>query len=400
MVGTMAGAQVHAELSKALADITVKYIADSADGPSGELSLAALLAQAEDDPTNYDHALNRYRRQLYAARECVLYPDQVGSGVPSLAECYQPAPQGFSPNGWRSIVSDGGHLALHLFESFLLSPKDVELRRMRANRVLTGLRLMLLARMYSVRADINGLLEMPVIERERSRYQSVQDVLSAFDLAFKQYRAQVHTWNLGKTLRHGELIEGDATAIDAWSREFGQARDQEYGWNQFARHVGKELRYRRDTLDMRLRWTEVVYRREPDDIPRSRLRLVRFRLRRFISAIPARLVSLGWALATTAFMIAGFGRKPGRFAANIASVILAFSILYFGDDYLLTQCAGQATLRHYGHALYLAVANFTNLGGSGSCGPFQGALVSVESLIGYFLLSVLAAMLFVWLTDR
>lgn len=406
-MGTMVGAQARAKLSKDLGNLTRGYIADSTDAPSSwlpdepssEESLAALLALAENDPTSYDHALNRFRSQVYAARECVLYPDQTRPGAPSLAKCYRPSPQGFSPNGWRSIISDGGQLALHLYESFLSGPQDAELRRMRANRVLTGLRLMLVARMYSVRADINGLLEMPVIERERSRYQGDQDVLNAFDLAFKQYRTQVRTWKLGKSLRHGELIEGDAAAIDAWSREFGRARDQEYGWNQFARNVGKELRYRRDTLDMRRRWIEVVFRRSPDNAPHSRLGRWRYRLQRFISAVPARLVSLVWALATTAFMIAGFGRKPGRFAANIAVIILVFSGLYFGDDYLLSHCGGMPTLRNYGHALYLAIANFTNVGAT-VCGPFQGALVSIESLIGFFLLSVLAAMLFVWLTDR
>lgn len=400
-MGVISGAQVRVRLDDALNELVADYIADR----EGDQSLAALLAQAEDphqpDSTRLVDALNRFRSQVYAAREYVLYPDQASNAAPSLALCYLSSQRGgFSPNGWRSLTSDGGHLALHLFQSFASShSEDADLRRLLADRALAGLRLMLLARMYGVRAEINGLPEVPAITDGRNRYQDVQDVLEGFDLAFKQYRAQVRSWQLEEVLRHGELIEGDAAAVDAWSREFGQARDQEYGWNQFARTVGKELRYRRDKLGMRLRWLEVLHRREPDSVPLAHIGRLRYRGKRLISAIPVRLANLAWALATTAFMIAGFGRKPGRFALNVALTILAFSVLYFGDEYLVTHCAGQPTLRNYGHALYLAVANFTNVGAA-VCGPFQGALVSVESLMGFFLLSVLAAMLFVWLTDR
>jgi len=108
------------------------------------------------------------------------------------------------------------------------------------------------------------------------------------------------------------------------------------------------------------------------------------------------VVTLIWAFMLTA----GFGLKPRRVTGSVVVTILLFSGLYFGDDTTAGRCSGVSWMEA-GKSLYNAVANLTSLGGAPSpCGPFTGSIASIETLVGYFLLSILAAMFFVWLRDH
>lgn len=104
-----------------------------------------------------------------------------------------------------------------------------------------------------------------------------------------------------------------------------------------------------------------------------------------------------WAFGLTT----GFGLKPSRFAGTTFLTIVVFSVAYFADA-AVSGCAGQAwSLGDFPRNIYYAVANLTGVGALPSgCVRDAGAIISAESLMGYFLLSVLAAMLFAWLTDR
>jgi hypothetical protein len=100
-------------------------------------------------------------------------------------------------------------------------------------------------------------------------------------------------------------------------------------------------------------------------------------------------------------LTSGFGLRARRFVMTLIITIIAFSGLYLADDIGLSGCGGSMSWKYAARTAYYAIANLTTVGTNpGPCGPYTGILASVEALLGYFLLSVLAAMLFAWLTDR
>jgi hypothetical protein len=108
------------------------------------------------------------------------------------------------------------------------------------------------------------------------------------------------------------------------------------------------------------------------------------------------IVTLIWAFMLTA----GFGLKPRRVTGTVAVTILLFSGLYFANDTTAGRCSDVSWMEA-GKSLYSAIANLTSLGGAPPhCGPYTGSIASIETLAGYFLLSILAAMFFVWLRDH
>lgn len=354
--------------------------------------LKVLIEQAQTQPQRVADALERLSEQLSAARLCNIYVGQRERPPASLAVCYHAPDESLILLSWRSIMSDAGNLALAIFN--LLEPlrraRKSALRlvvSLRARQAALALRLMLLARWCAVRANVN--LSAARDDGVDESTAQPGDVLGKFDRALKDYLLQVRSWRLRSYMAAGELDSRDEEALHSWESDFGHAEREEFGWSRFAPMFATELRYRRYRTQERRRWRELIF---GHNRPRT--------LRSVLLSLPSLLFRLLGAVGFYVFRVTtGYGLKPRRFTGTVAVTILSFSILYFIDDYGISTCGGQPTLRNYGHALYLAIANFTNVGGS-VCGPLQGALVSVESLFGFFLLSVLAAMLFVWLTDR
>jgi hypothetical protein len=160
------------------------------------------------------------------------------------------------------------------------------------------------------------------------------------------------------------------------------------------------LRYFRSKSNLRQRFHE---------LPTSFFRLARGRLvYRVIFFFPLLVWSVIEFLILSAvvavlwlFMVtAGFGFKPRRLATFVVGAVVGFTGLYYVDDTLIGSCAC-FSWNQLASSAYSSVTSLTSLGLAPSpCGPFTGILVSMETLGGYFLLSILAAMFFAWLTDR
>lgn len=372
-------------LIPALATLVVKRINDP--------HLEMLIGQMQTQPQRVADALECLSGQLSAARLCNIYAGQREQPPASLAACYRASDENPIYLCWTSLVSDAGNLALAIFS--ILEPlrrsRKSPLRLvipLRARQAALALRLMLLARWCAVRASVNLSAA-----REDGVDQSITqpaDVLDKFDRALKDYLGQVRAWRLRSYLASGELDTRDEEALHSWESDFGYAEREEFGWSRFAPTFATELRYRRYLVQEHRRWRELLF---GHNRPRT--------LRSLVLGLPLLFIRLLGAVGFYLFgLTTGYGLKPRRFAGAVALTILTFSVLYFADDFVLSQCGGQLNVRSYGQSLYFAVANLTNVGANGICGSHQGVLVSVESLIGYFLLSVLAAMLFAWLTGR
>jgi hypothetical protein len=247
------------------------------------------------------------------------------------------------------------------------------------------------------------------------------------------YRKQTRKWRLPAILPPGDPELEDSVAYDAWRGDFGRARDGELGWNAFTRAVPVLLRFQRFKMQYLAMWRATWH---PLKAPSHRL--VRWRWRSSGHSRPAtepsygfissRLVSrawqvlrvmfwplrllfvLGWGVVTGLFwLLTLLALNPAWFVTLTISTIPAYSILYFVDGILnipssmTNECEPiKWSLHSFGRAIYYAIVNLTSLGstGSGPCGHFTGAIISAESLTGYFLLSLLAAMFFSWLTNR
>jgi hypothetical protein len=93
--------------------------------------------------------------------------------------------------------------------------------------------------------------------------------------------------------------------------------------------------------------------------------------------------------------------KLGRFMSVVAITVTTFAGVYFVDDAVPGCGRTTWTLASFWRYVYYSVTNLTSLGANpGHCGPYRGIIISVESLFGFFLLSVLAAMLYTWLNAR
>lgn len=357
-----------------------------------DAELTRLLGEAAHDPTRSAAVLDRLASQVRAARDAILYPDQSAPSPPVLDPAYQPQRGELNAECWGRLVSDAGAVARVLATAYDQGASEPHAaraqmqiwkvkQRVRAKRVVLALRVMLLARFYMTRATINQDIATEVVDNV---FQRPQDVIRDFTAARRQYNRQITAWKLTRALLPGEREATDATEYNTWSRDFARARDAELGWGPFARAVSSELRYQCHKMELRQRWIEVLH-------PHPGFLALALTPVRFVLALAL------WIFKATT----GFGLKPGRFALTAGATVFTFSALYFADD-ALVHCQGvQWTADSYWHEIYNAVANLTSVGVTpGPCGPATGALISVESLIGYFLLSVLAAMLFSWLTDR
>lgn len=349
-----------------------------------------------------EEALRRLRSQISIARGRILYPGQTETSA-KLAHGYQDAaaddqavpnesnqkpddaaqsPEigGAGQQGiWSLIISDAGNTALDLRDAFnsfweqSRKSKDQTDRlqvRLRAERVVRALQYMLRAILYQLRASTNesvgsdghsALTQRELADKFRENEKMIEDL--------------VRKWRIGRALPRGELEAVYAADYNAWSRDFNDLHEDELGWGRFARYISSELRFRHYSFQLRQRWKEV---------PSAPIQLM-----------PLRFI---WALFVQGFKwTTGFGLKPVRFAVTTFLTLVTFTLLYFVND-LYTGLA--VSPKSVMNNLYVAVVYLTSVGTDHPPAGFAPALIGVESILGYFLLSVLAAMLFAWFTDR
>lgn len=367
--------------------------------PIFDREIRQLLEQATQDPTRYSALLRRLLSQIHAASTTILYPNQPPSLQP-LEDCYRPKRERGDDNhfGWRRLISDAGQIALKLVEI-----EDQEGKWYRAYFVVLALRLMLLARLYDIRAEINE----NVVGKEpvKNAFEQPQVVVQKFLEKCSDYHAQIREWGLYEVLPPGWKESGDSTAYNAWSRDFGRASDTEIYWSLFARDIGTELRYQSRRMQLKHLWSKVRYTGPDVQVPAH-----------FLSALPLpesyrKNIYIGiqkskpflQALGLWIFkVIAGFGLKPARFVGTVIGTIIFFSLFYFIDDAWARCNHVTWSLGAYLQEIYYAIGNFTSVGTNpgGPCGPRTDVLISIETLMGYFLLSLLAAMLVARIIDR
>lgn len=400
--------------------------------------LREYLAAAQNDPTYFTEALKRLRSQIEFARTKILYPEQdtlFASSAPpasdlspsseqdaprsnsapsappasdasappairhlpdgrldpaqsppqALADCYI---TGDIADGWFLLVGDAMLLVSQLAGAYdtlgipqtgrrAVSPGPVGTRRLRASEVVRALRLLLLAQLYALRADVNKESNDP--RSQQRLYQWPSQVLKAITRMRHTYDRLAGLRVLRTALPAGWKEGDDATEYSAWSRPFGTAREGEVGWSPFARTVGYELRYQQHKVELRQRWSEI---------------------RAAAPSLLNPLRVLGAAALWLFKATTGFGFKPRRLAWTALGVVAVFSVAYYADEVTSACKDGARSLADFPREIVYAIGNLTNLGAAEPCGPTRGVLTSIESVIGIFMLSVLAAMLFAWLTDR
>jgi len=366
------------------------------------------LLETARKTNDYDDILQFYAGQVNAAGESLLYPRAHQTQSSQLDSCYLETEPHLLIQAWKGLISDIGHVAADINSSLKTVVRQRDLlsrinRRRLACQLVFAMRLMLLARLYCERADSNIVAKrimteaMPAESLPLPRGRMMQKKLIS---AVKQYDRQLREWWVGFALPVGWKDGGDAYAYDLWSQTFSEEVPGEEGWSSFPRLFNRELRYLRSRSSLRQRFHEAPlvflsvlkdkwWRRILFFLPRVLLSVVLF----LWNAV---IITLLWFFKLTC----GFGFRPRRIAGTVASVIPLFTGIYFADDTLIDRCSSPSG-QQIASSLYNAITNLISLGGAPAlCGAHIGIIASVETLIGYFVLSILAAMLFIWLTDR
>jgi hypothetical protein len=238
----------------------------------------------------------------------------------------------------------------------------------------------------------SGLLLLLWVEASLSRWRLISNYLIREDSAGPQespegilhhvkeilhtYRTLTREWDHElKSLTGQRFFQfqlSDSGRLKSLGKEFGASHltVDDRGWSKEASAVGEELRYQ-------------YY----DSLLRER------RLQGKVGAVV-------WY--TILKVTVGYGTKPGRFLWTAIVATLAFTGLYFvSDTHTSGACASYQVPSSWPNAilaipehLYIAITTLVTLGSNPPpCGPGAGALLSTESILGYFLLAVLAALL-------
>jgi hypothetical protein len=361
--------------------------------------------------TLFQDAITRFKGQLSEARNSLLFPDQESPSRARLADCYLVEPGALEASSsstvstinssWRSLMSDACHLTLAIANEYQNLPARAPERELRAIQIVDALRQLLLSRICAMRANIN----QNVWEEESAlvqRFARPIDALEKLRVLHADYNRQVRKWALHLDMVRGEKEIADAIAYNSWRSDFGHPHDRELGWGPFARVTRLELRYLRYKMEL-VAWEKSLWN-IGYPVTQGQVAALRASLHVSLRAIENTALSLTWPFRKMFLgwlsLVTRLSQRPGVFTTSIALTVLTFSVLYFIDDFILSNCGGRVSPFSYAHTLYYAVANFTSVGASGTCGPYSGLLISSESLFGYFLLSVLAAMIFTWFADR
>lgn len=234
------------------------------------------------------------------------------------------------------------------------------------------------AKFYSMRMESNyrfyAMSERveaeDVLEHSYRTAQAFRDILD-------EYRVRIRGWDKELSRKVGirpfSTLPGEAQRLKTLSTIFGPQHVlmEELGWLAQASLASRELRYQYFDSLLRERW-------------------------RAVQKWPSALWFLLLKLTT------GFGLRPMRFAIVSSVTVLLFTALFF-----LSDARADSKCQHYpttltwpgivpsilGH-LYVAATNLTGLGSSPvPCGLGFQSIQVFETLIGYFLLATLAALL-------
>lgn len=219
--------------------------------------------------------------------------------------------------------------------------------------------------------------------RKRDMRQQVRHILDDYKITLKKWDVEIQKL-LGK--RFFEQDFGDPEQLKALLALFGPeyTEPEEIGWLPFAEGVREVLRFQ--YYDFRLR--------------QRRLK------RQYFKATGYFLLRI-----TT-----GYGSDPGLFLGVSLFAFGLFAGLYFLNDYYndgfasathtcyMNQTHGLTWWQNIIHYVYIAVTNMTSLGSNASQAAYCGGmgtsvLLVLSSLLGYFLLAMLAALLIQKLTE-
>ena len=97
--------------------------------------------------------------------------------------------------------------------------------------------------------------------------------------------------------------------------------------------------------------------------------------------------------------------RPGRFALLVGVMILSFAALYGGNSYVSgcrdVPTSGEQWAAFFGQSIFQAITNLVSLGSYDKpCGVVTPWLLSAESVLGYFILAILASSFFQQLQDE
>jgi hypothetical protein len=240
--------------------------------------------------------------------------------------------------------------------------------------------------LYRVRAMSNVRAQGAIVPAQR-REESVQGQIGkTVKVYFRELGAWGRELHRATGLRLFGIQYGDAERLRALSKEFGPAKvlPGEAGWVARAADAEAELRYR------------------------------------FFNARLQERRQSGHYLAAATYLFykftIGYGRKPLRFALTGGVTIVSFAFLFFLNDYFnpgitstqhFCPAAGVEGLPWYDvilHYLYLGTTNLSTLGSDSNLATYCGGnstqmLLVAGTLVGYFLLATLAALLVTQLTE-
>jgi len=326
------------------------------------------------------------------------------------------------------------------------APELISRRLELARPAVRALRLYLLAQLYLLRVDVNDAalstsevvfdaktvgarIRRPTqrrfrrISREerdertisstRLNWKSPLGVINRIEVHIRQYNAKVSTWRIKAWLPPGELHRSDAYTFNNWRSDFGAINATEPGWGTTTRYVRVLLRFLRYKADF-LGWLDSLWRLAPQTERAGGFLVIAIvAILRFIRAILLIPLCLVQLFVVVAFQIMTFiALRPAIFAYMTVFTIPFFAALHFADDYLFSQNIDGCTSATAAPNVFIALQNnfvpdafssmvtLTSLGGGIiHCGRFANLLIAAESLTGYFLLSILAGLIFTWLTN-
>jgi hypothetical protein len=204
------------------------------------------------------------------------------------------------------------------------------------------------------RATINGDFEKHALDMTSDR-----EMISSIHESLKNYRKDIKhldsRFQKELKVRPFRWSLNDANHIHNLRKVMGAAGDQEVGWQGYASAVGLDLRH----IYLKTAVQERFRNRQPFQ---------------FLLALILLITS-----------------HPKYLATLFVGIVFIFTNLYTFNAAQNPACTSEPwSLSQIGNHLFEAITNMVSLGSS-PCGPWTGTLLSIEGLLGYFILAMLAS---------